>query len=368
MKHPEGQRVVVTEWGETPADALERFVRLEPQLPPDPGELGPTDLILRVRSCAVGWVDLLMASGQYQHMTRPPYTPGLEFAGDVIWTGAEVERVAEGDAVLADPFLTGPRSSGPYQRWGGFATYAVIPQEAAIPLPEGVSYDQAANLLGSFETAYHALIHRGRLREGEAVLINGASGSTGLAAVQLAKLIGAEVIATGRSAGKLEQVREQGADHVLAVDDGEGGVRSFRAEVKELTDGRGVDVVYDGVGGPLLEESLRSLCFGGRYCIVGWASTPTVARGKGGRGAPNANLLPTNLVQMKGLDVLGCPAVIATKHDASLRPTRLAWIFDRLAEGRLRPQVGPAYALDDALSAMKAKWTSQFVGGCVLRP
>jgi NADPH2:quinone reductase len=321
-----------------------------------------------VNSCAVGWVDLLMMSGQYQHMAKPPYTPGLEFAGEVVAVGSEVSAVAVGDSVLADGFHTGPRSSGPYQAWGGFATYAVIPERAALPLPDPLSFDQAVNLLGNYETAYHVLIARGRLREDEYVLINGASGSTGLAAVDVAKMIGATVIATGRNPDKLEQVRLLGADHVVAVGDGDGGIRHFRDQVKELTDGKGVHVVYDGVGGPISVESIRAMRFGGRFCIVGWAATPFVARGKGQRGAPNANQLPTNLIQMKGLDVLGCPAVIATKHDPTLRPKRLQWIAQQVKAGRLRPQVGPAFALDDYRQALRAKWRSQFVGGCVIHP
>ncbi|NVB40959.1 NADPH:quinone oxidoreductase family protein [Pseudenhygromyxa sp. WMMC2535] len=364
---PEGQRVVVREWGETPMDALEQHMRLEDQPPPDPATLGPRDLILRVRSCAVGWVDLIMSSGQYQHMAPPPYTPGLEFAGEVCWAGPEVEAVSVGDAVLADGFHTGPRSSGPYQRWGGFAGYAVIPEAAAMPLPKGLDFDAAVNLLGNYETAYHVLIHRGRLRAGEVALIHGASGSTGLAAVHVAKLVGATVIATGRDPAKLAEVQAQGADHVIETG-GEDGLAGLRDAVKALTGGRGAELVYDGVGGPISAASLRAMAFGGRFCIVGWAATPFVARGKGKRGAPNANVLPTNLIQMKGLDVLGCPAVIATKHDPSLRPTRLAWIRERVAEGRLRPHVGPRYALRDYAEALRAKWASRHVGGCVLHP
>jgi NADPH2:quinone reductase len=364
--HEAGNRVVVTEWGETPTEALEKFIELQPQSCPEPA--GDHDVVLRVRACAVGWVDLIMTSGQYQHMAQPPYTPGIEFAGEVVAVGAKVSAVAVGDRVLADGFSTGPRSSGPYQRWGGFATYAVIPESAAIVLPESLSYDEAVNLLGNYETAYHVLIHRGRLQSGETVLINGASGSTGLAAVDVAKLVGATVIATGRNPDKLAEVQARGADHVLKVDDGEGGIRPFRDDVKTLTDGKGVHVVYDGVGGPISVHSLRAMRFGGRFCIVGWAATPFVAGGKGRRGAPNANVLPTNLIQMKGLDVLGCPAVISVKHDPSLRPVRLTWIWDRVAEGRLRPHVGPIYPLADYEDAMLAKWHSRFVGGCVLRP
>lgn len=368
MELPEGRRLVLDEWGETPMEAVERHMRLVPQLAPDVSTLAPTDVLLRVKSCAVGWVDLIMSSGQYQHMAKPPYTPGLEFAGDVVWVGSEVRRVSVGDAVLADGLLTGPRSHGDHQKYGGFASYAVVPEAAAIPMPEGLDHDQAVNLLGNYETAYHALIHRGRLQAGETVLINGASGSTGLAAVHVAKLVGATVIATGRSEDKLAEVAAQGADHILLTGVKGGGVRRFSADVKELTDGKGVHVVWDGVGGAISIESIRSMRFGGRFCIVGWSATPFVAGGKGRGGAPNANMLPTNLIQMKGLDVLGCPAVISLKHDPALRPIRLSWILERIADGRLRPHVGAVYSIDDYVDALHAKWESRFVGGCVLHP
>jgi len=145
------------------------------------------------------------------------------------------------------------------------------------------------------------------LQAGETVLIHGASGATGLAAVHIAKLLGATVIATGRFNDKLTIVKEQGADYVINCKpiEGERGVRKFRDEVKALTDGRGVNVVYDGVGGDISLESMRCVSFGARFLIVGWASTPFVAKGKGQRGAPNANMLPTNLIMIKGLKVLG---------------------------------------------------------------
>jgi NADPH:quinone reductase len=286
----------------------------------------------------------------------------------VVAVGADVTTIAAGDAVLADCCLTGPRSSGAHQRWGGFATYAVLPEAAAMPLPAGLSHDQGANLLGNYETAYHVLAARARLAPGEWVLIHGASGSTGLAAVHVARLLGAGVIATGRDLRKLALVADNGANHVLVTGDERGGVRRFRDEVKALTGGKGVHVVYDAVGGPISVESIRSMRFGGRFCIVGWAATPFVARSRGRRGAPNANVLPTNLLQMKGLDVLGCPAVIATMHDPTLRPTRLAWIHERIADGTLCPHVGQVYDLADYAEAMKAKWESRHLGGCVLRP
>jgi NADPH2:quinone reductase len=163
--------------------------------------LKETDVVVAVRSASVNWVDLLMTSGQYQHMPSPPYTPGLEYSGDIAWAGAAVDpaQVKVGDRVLSDGFWTGPRSLGDYQQWGGFASYAVAPAYAVIKLPERLTYDQGCNLLGNYETAYHCLVTCGKLRRGETVLILGASGSTGLAAVQIAKLLEAKVIAAGRS-------------------------------------------------------------------------------------------------------------------------------------------------------------------------
>jgi NADPH:quinone reductase len=367
--HASGLRAVVTAFGDTPLDAVDRFLRLEAQPPPQPRRLEPLDVIVAVKSAQLGWVDLLMTSGQYQQMPAPPYTPGLEYSGEVAWVGDAVTRFRVGDRVIVDALGAGPRSSGAYQRWGGFASWAVAPEHALRALPATFSFEQGANYLGNYETAYHCLLTRGRLAAGEIVLIHGSSGSTGLAAVQLAKLVGATVIATGRSPEKLAVVREEGADHVVPIATGPGddGPR-FRDEVKALTGGRGVDVVYDSVGGAISLESLRCVAFGARFLIVGWASTPFVAHGGGKRGAPNANLLATNLIMMKGLDVLGCPTAIATIQDPSLREPRLSQL-ERWAEaGALVPRVGGSFPLAQVAEAMRAKWESRFVGGIVVLP
>ena len=362
-----GQRVVVSEFGETPPEALEKFLTLEPMPAPDPATLLPGDVVIAIKSASVGWVDLLMTSGQYQHMLKPPYCPGLEYAGEVAWAGPEATGVKVGERVLVDPFLAGPRSLGGYQAWGGFASYAVAPVEAVKRIPGQLSFDQACNLLGNYETAWHCLVARGRLKAGETVLIHGASGATGLAAVQVAKLLGATVIATGRSDEKLKLVKAEGADHVLNCK-AEVGIRSFKDEVKALTGGEGVDVVYDGVGGDLSLESLRAVKFGARFLIVGWASTPFVSRGKGQRGAPNANQLPTNLILMKGLDVLGCPTAISTVNDPSIREARLGQIWRWAEEGKIRPHVSHVFPLREFKEAMRAKWRGDVTGGCVLHP
>ena len=368
-----GHRVVVQALAETPGEAIapgSPHLTLEAMPPPDPATLGPRDVIIAIRSASVGWVDLLMTSGQYQHLNKPPYHPGLEYAGVVAWAGPEAGDLAVGARVLVDGMLAGPRSSGNYRLYGGFASYAVAPAEAVRAIPGELSFDQACNLLGNYETAYHCLVHRGKLQAGETVLIHGASGSTGLAAVHVAKLLGATVIATGRSEAKLAVVKAQGADHVFTTQrpDGEPGVREFREDLKALTGGRRVDVVYDGVGGDVSIESLHGMRFGARYLIVGWAATPSVSRGKGQRGAPNANQLPTNLIMMKGLSVLGCPMVISTMNDPSIREPRLAQVLAWAESGQIRPYISHTFPLAEYRQAMAAKWTGEVIGGCVLHP
>lgn len=358
----EGQRVMVGEFAESPEEVLEGKAKtsLEP-FTIDTSTLSPRDVVVAVKSAAVGWVDLLMTSGQYQHMPKPPYTPGLECAGEVIWRGPEAKHEI-GARVIVDGFLAGPRSLGAYQSYGGFATHVVAPSEAIVPIPGKWSFDQAAALLGSYETAYHCVVSRGRLQAGETILIHGASGATGLAAVQVAKILGATVIATGRSDEKLAVVKEHGADHVINVKNG------MREQVKSLTSDRGVDVVYDAVGGDISLESLRCVKFGARFLVVGWASTPFVAKGKGQRGAPNANVLPTNLIMMKGLDVLGCPTAISTAVDPSIRAPRMKQVLAWAEEGRITPHVSHTFPLADYLQGMRARWSGEVIGGCVLHP
>lgn len=331
-------KAVLTELAATPTEAIDK-IELVPMERPT---AGPNDVVVEVKSASVGWVDLLMTSGQYQHVPKPPYTPGLEYAGFV-----------DGERVIIDGFVAGPRSLGDYQRWGGWAKYAIAPRDAVIPIPGSLSFDEACNLLGNYETAYHCLLTRGRLAAGETVLILGASGATGLAAVHVAKLVGASVIAVGRSEEKLAVVKGQGADHVITSD-------NLREKVKAIT--TGVDVVYDAIGGPLSTESLRCVRFGARFLIVGWAATPLAGRKE------NPNVLPTNLIMMKGVDVLGCPAVISVVNDPALRPPRLRQVLEWAGEGKITPYVSHRFPLSEIRDAMRAKWSGAVVGGCVVNP
>jgi NADPH:quinone reductase len=356
---PVGRHAVQSALGTSPLDALDHL-RLEPQPAPEPkGD----EILIAVKAATVGWVDLLMSSGQYQHVPEPPYTPGLEFAGVVAAVGPDAAEVSVGDRIIADGLYTGPRSLGAHRRFGGFATWALAPARAAIPLPPPLSFDEGACLLGGYETAYHALVHRAHVQPGEVVLVLGATGSTGLAAVQLAKHLGATVIAAGRTPSKLEVVASHGADHTLRTTDEAGSLRRFRDDLKAMTGGRGVDVVYDAVGGNASTEALRGTAFGGRFVLVGWTSTPFAARGD-----RDPNVLPTNLILMKGVDVLGSPAAIAVHREPSLRDERLSAILDWARGRALRPLVSETYALEDLHAALRDKWASRHVGNIVIHP
>ena len=259
-----------------PLDAIERFAHLEPMPPPDPARSAPRDVIVAVKSAAVGWVDLIMTSGQYQHLPEPPYSPGPRVRGR---RRVGRRRVAASRSATASRrrFLAGPRSIGAYQAYGGFASYAVAPADAVHAIPGELSFDQACNLLGNYETAYHCLVTRGRLRAGETVLVHGASGSTGLAAVQVAKLArrdGHRDRPLRREARDV--VKAQGADHTSTAATarplarrGEGAHRRARRR-RRLRRRRRRALARE----PALRGVRRALP------VVGWAATPFVAKAK----------------------------------------------------------------------------------------
>uniref|UniRef100_A0A7S1LSL1 Enoyl reductase (ER) domain-containing protein n=1 Tax=Alexandrium catenella TaxID=2925 RepID=A0A7S1LSL1_ALECA len=370
---PHGQRCVVKEYGENQEDAIERCVVVEDQPPPLLSELHDGDLVVAVRAAEVVWTDTIMATGQYQHQPRLPYTPAGSYAGVVAWAseGAKKRGVMTGQRVLIAG-NAGPRSSGRYQKWGGCASYAVAPWTAVRRVPESWSFEEAACFSYGYDTVHYVLVESGKIRAGETVLIHGASGGVGIPAVKMAKMLGATVIAATRSADKLDFLKSIGADHAVHIGDGAGGVRRFSSDVKALTPGgMGVDAVYDGVGSDAITvESLRCCKFGGRLLIVGWAATPNVARGRGQRGAPNANKVPTNLIMMKGLHIIGCPAVISTTYDKSIIPRRLKDLHEWTHNGQLPPPtIASRFPLSDVKSALRARMRSGGeVGSTVVQP
>jgi NADPH:quinone reductase len=228
--------------------------------------------------------------------------------------------------------------------------------------------------LPGYDTAYHCLVTCGQVAKGEWILVHGATGGVGIPAVRMAKLLGATVVATTRSAGKVDFLKKIGADHVVVVEDSpalllDGAPHQLPAwvkEVKELTPGkRGVDVVYDGVGSdPITVPSMRALQFGGRLLIVGWAATPNVARGAGQRGSPNVNKIPTNLIMMKSLRVIGCPAMIALRHNPELQSERVEKITEWVISGALPPPVvAETFPLSDVRGALMTRVASGSTAG-----
>jgi len=213
---------------------------------PDPPPPGTGEVQVRVRARGAQYVDVLMLAGKYQFRPEPPFVPGSEAAGEVVAIGPGVTRVMS------------------RHRLGAFAELGNASTENCDLIPAGLSLEEAAVFRGAYSTAYHALLQRGRLQKGDRVLIHGAAGGIGIPAMQIAKLFGAEVIATASTDEKRSVCMAEGADHAI---DYRGG---FRDKVMELTGGRGVDIIYDPVNGPTFDESLRCLAWGGRVLILGF--------------------------------------------------------------------------------------------------
>jgi len=366
VKSKTAKRIVLPEFAQSPEQAVNELLVLEACDPPKPEKLKPTDVIVATKSAAVSFVDFIMMTGQYQHMASPPYVPGLEFSGDVIWAGSEVKQFSVGDCVLSDFMTVGPRSKGNYQSSGGWASHVVAPEHGLRRLPDYLTYDQGASFLANFETAYFALVKRANLQANETVLITGASGASGMAMVQIAKLLGARVIVSGRSSEKLLAAMDQGADFMIAQDqcaEGLDALSFMRESTRAITSGRGVDVVIDTVGGETGYAAMRSLKFEGRMVIVGWASNVSA---DGGRETFESDRLPTNIMQMKCLQVMGSPMVIYSMANPEWRAHQLTEIIGWANEGKISPHVSLSAPAEEFQQVASAKLRGAVVGSCVL--
>ena len=306
-----------------------------------------------------------MSSGQYQHVPNPPYTPGLEYAGVVSWKGSAAgNHVEVGDAVIADGALTGPRSLGAHRAWGGWASWAVAPSEALLRIPGTLSFDEGCNLLGNYETAYHCLIARGRLAAGESVLILGASGATGLAAVQIAKLSGATVIATGRSAEKLALVREHGADHVIVT-----------GRARSRTRSRHSPAVVASTSSTMASAARsRSRHSGHRVrCALFDRRLGVDSVRRQGQGSARRTERQS-AADEPDLDEDARRARLSDgDRDASRSVDSAPAPGEDLGVGRagldaIRPHVSHRFPLSAIHDAMRAKWSGEVTGGCVVHP
>ncbi len=299
-------------------------------------EPGPGEVLIRVEACAVNFADTLVIEGRYQ--TRPPlpFSPGGEVAGVVAGLGEGVSAPAPGTRVLA---MTGH---------GGFAEMAVAQADAAVTVPESVDPVAAAALSYAYGTTFHALRDRAGLRPGETVLVLGAAGGAGLASVQLAKLMGGRVIAAASSAAKLETCRDAGADAL--VDYRRDG---WRDAVRELAGNAVEDVVYDPVGGPHSEPALRSLNWGGRHLVVGFA-------------AGEIPRVPLNLPLLKGCGVLGVSYGAFAKREPDANRALVGQLLAWVRDGKLRPRVSATHTLEDAAAALETLLSRGSTGKIVL--
>lgn len=276
----------------------------------------PGEVVVRVRAAALNFLDTLITRGKYQFKPELPFSPAAEMAG-------VVEAVGDGVTELK----VGQRVCG-YIAWGGAREKVAVPAKLMMPVPDGVSDTAAAGVCVTYGTAMHGLKDRGGLKAGESVAVLGASGGAGLAAVEIAKLMGASVIAVASSPEKLEICRQHGADHLLNY-----ATTDLKAGLRELTGGKGVDVVYDCVGGDYAEAALRSIAWGGRFLVVGFAAG-TIPK------------IPLNLLLLKNAAAIGVFWGEMIMREPDRHRANMIEVLDWVAQGRLRPHVHSTYPLE----------------------
>lgn len=304
---------------------------------PDP-EPGPGEVLVDVRAAGVNFPDVLLSRGKYQFRPSPPFVPGGEVAGVVRAVGDGVTAVAPGERVAATMVH------------GAFAERIVVPEAAVVKLPDAVAFDVAAATLMTYQTSYHALVDRAALRAGETLLVLGAAGGVGIAAVELGKLLGARVIAAASSAAKLAFCRRHGADEVIDYTR-----EDLKERTKALTGGQGVDVVYDPVGGPFAEPALRAIAWQGRYLVVGFA-------------AGEIPKIPLNLVLLKGCQLVGVFWGAFVAREPAKNRANAGRIFTAVAAGELRPHVDATLPFARAAEALDRLERRDVLGKLVLVP
>src|SRR6202158_2224444 len=289
---------------------------------------------IAVHAAGITFPDILMAAGEYQLKPELPFTPGVEAAGDVV-EGNGGDGGAGGDRGIVK------------MRHGAYADEAVVEPSQLVPLPSTFDYAEGATFLAAHGTAYHALIDRGQLRPGEVLLVHGAGGGVGLAAVEIGKMLGATVIAAASTEEKLAVAQARGADHLVLY-----GREPFRDAVKRLTDGRGADVVFDPVGGEIFENSLRCIAWGARVLVIGFTGGIGLAR--------------TNLVLIKGASVLGVRAGEAVRRNPVLGEVRIRALTEWAEAGKIRPNISHRLPLENYAQAMRLLIDRKAIGRVAL--
>ena len=302
---------------------------------------GPKQVLVRTRVAAVNFPDALMVAGKYQFKPEFPFSPGGELSGEIIQVGSEVKRLSVGDKVVG------------IATYGAYAEETLVEASHVIPLPADIS-DIDLELAGSFVLTYgtslHALKDRANAQAGETLLVLGAGGGVGLAAVEIGKLLGMRVIAAASSADKLQAARDRGADNTIDYT-----TEDLRERIKALTEGRGVDVVYDPVGGDFAEPALRSVGWRGRYLVVGFA-------------AGEIPKIPANLLLLKGSSLVGVFWGEFVRREPALNAENMGLLFTWLRERKINPLISKRYALSQAPQALEALLNRQAVGKVVILP
>lgn len=306
---------------------------LEEVASPEPKK---NEVLIDVHAAGVNFPDTLIIEGKYQFKPPLPFSPGGEAAGTVAAVGEKITHLKPGDRVMA---LTG---------WGSFAEQVAVPGYNVMPIPKGIDFNSAAAFGMTYGTSMHALKQRANLQPGETLLVLGASGGVGLAAVEIGKAMGARVIAAASSDEKLEVAKAAGADLLINY-----STSSLKEKVKELTGGQGADVIYDPVGGDLFDEAIRSIAWNGRLLVVGFAS---------GR-IPE---LPVNLALLKGAAVVGVFWGSFAQRQPQDNLANFQQLFAWHAEGKLKPLVSQTFPLERAAEAINALGQRKAVGKVVV--
>jgi len=303
-----------------------------------PPVAGAGEVVVEVKATALNFFDTLIIDNKYQFKPEMPFSPGAEIAGDIIEIGSGVSDVQIGDRVMS------------YVAWGGCRERVAVPVNKIVKIPNQIDYKIAAGLTVTYGTTYHALKDRADLRPGETLAVLGASGGVGQSAIELGKVMGARVIAAASSDDKLEFCRTVGADELINYDS-----EDLKARLKDLTNGEGVDVIYDPVGADYSEKALRAIAWKGRFLVVGFA-------------AGEIPKIPLNLTLLKGCQIVGVFwGAFAKKHPQEDR-ANTEQIMQWVSEGKLKPHVHCEYTLDQTIEALEALASRQVKGKAIVIP
>jgi len=297
---------------------------------------GPKEVIVEVKACSVNFPDTLIIQGKYQFKPELPFIPGSDIAGTIKEVGCEVKHLSIGDEVFG------------FVAQGGYATEVAAHSKQVFPKLPAMDFPIAASFMLAYGTSYHALKDRAKLKEGETLVVLGASGGVGLAAVQLGKIMGAKVIAAASNSDKLDLCKEYGADAIINYNE-----EDLKTRIKELTDGKGADVVYDPVGGDYSEAALRATAWEGRFLVVGFA-------------AGNIPKIPLNLTLLKGCQIVGVFwGSFAQKRpqDNLQNSMELMQFFN---EGKIKPHIHKTYPLEDTRLALEEMMNRKVKGKLII--